>query len=176
MKLRLKPVGKAQLSFSQLTVLSLLGAVLFAVQVVLSFLPNIELVSLLIILYTRVYGAKAFYPVYLFVLMEGLYYGFNTWFINYLYVWAVLVFVTLLLRRHTSTALWTFVNAAFGLFFGAFCSIIYLFLGGVPAMLSYWISGIPFDVLHMVGNGLTAFVLLPPLYRLLARLNKQTLL
>ncbi len=176
MKLHLKPVGNVKLPLGQLVILSLLGALLFVVQVVLGSLPNIELVSLLIIIYTLVYGAKAFYSVYLFVFMEGLYYGFGTWFFNYLYVWAILVCITLILRRYTSTALWVFVNAAFGLFFGVFCSIIYLFIGGVPAMLGYWIEGIPFDVLHMIGNGITAFVLFKPLYRLFLHLQKQTVL
>lgn len=173
MRLHSQLAGKAKLTLLELVVLSLLGALLFVVQVVLGFLPNIELVSLLVIVYTRVYGWKAFYPIYLFVALEGLFYGISTWFIHYLYIWAMLALVVLLLRRYDSRALWILVNTAYGFLFGAFCAITYLFVGGIPAMAAYWISGIPFDFLHMVGNFVTAFVLCEPLFRLLSRL-KQT--
>lgn len=164
----------SKLSLLELVILSLLGALLFVVQVVLGFLPNIELVSVLIIVYTRVYGWKVFYPIYLFVFLEGVFYGLGTWFIHYLYVWTILALIVLSLRRCSSHALWTLVNSAYGLSFGALCAITYLFLGGIPAALAYWISGIPFDLLHMGGNFLTGLVLCEPLYRLLTRL-KQTI-
>ncbi len=164
---------RSKLSLRELAVLSLLGAMLFVVQVAFSFLPNIELVSVLIIVYTRVYGWKAFYPIYLFVALEALWYGINTWVIQYTYVWAILALVVLLLRRIESRGMWVLVNSAFGLLFGALCSITYLFIGGVSGMVAYWISGIPFDFLHLGGNFLTALVLCEPLYRLLSRLKNQ---
>ena len=52
----------------------LLTAVLFVLQVALSYLPNIELVSLSVILYTLVLG-KRFIPILMaFSLLEGLIY------------------------------------------------------------------------------------------------------
>lgn len=165
---------RSKLTLLELVILSLLGAVLFVVQVALGFLPNIELVSVLIIVYVRVYGWKVFYPIYLFVALETVWYGINTWVIQYAYVWAILALVVLPLRGHDSRMLWVLVNTAFGFVFGALCSITYLFIGGFSAMAAYWISGIPFDLLHMGGNFLTALILCEPLYRLLCRL-KQTI-
>lgn len=165
---------RSKLTLIELVILSLLGALLFVVQVALGFLPNIELVSVLIIVYTRVYGWKAFYPIYLFVTLEAMWYGINTWVIQYAYVWAILALVVIPLRRHNSRALWVLVNTAYGFIFGFLCSITYLFIGGVPSMAAYWISGIPFDLLHMGGNFVTTLVLCEPLYRLLSRL-KQTI-
>lgn len=165
---------RSKLKLSDLVILSLLGALLFVAQVALAFLPNIELVSVLIIVYTRVYGWKAFYPIYLFVALEGVFYGISTWFIHYLYIWAILALAVLLLRRFDSRALWVLVNTAYGFLFGAFCSITYFFIGGFSTMAAYWISGIPFDLLHMGGNFLTTLILCEPLYRLLAGL-KQTI-
>lgn len=160
-----------KLSLRELITLSLLGSILFVVQVALGFLPNIELVSVLIIVYARVYGWKVFYPLYLFVALEGLYYGITTWFINYLYVWAVLALAVLCLRRFESRFLWVLLNTAFGFLFGALCAVVYLFMGGVSAMVAYWISGIPYDLLHMAGNFVTALVLCEPLCTLLKRLR-----
>ena len=39
--------------------------------------------------------------------------------------------------------------------------------------LSWWISGIPYDVIHCVSNAVLAFVLLPPLRRLMERLPAE---
>ena len=163
----------SKLTLTELIVLSLLGALLFVVQVVFAFLPNIELVSVLIIIYTRVYGWKVFYPIYLFVVLEGLFYGISTWLIHYLYIWAILALLVLLLRRHQSRWLWVLVNSAYGLAFGALCALTYLFIGGIPFAVAYWIQGIPFDLLHMGGNFLTALILCEPLYRLLLFLKNR---
>ena len=150
-----------------------MGALLFVVQVVFAFLPNIELVSVLIVVYTRVYGKKVFYPIYLFVALEALWYGINTWVIQYSYVWSVLAIVVMLLRRHDSRELWVLINTSYGFIFGALCSVTYFFIGGFSTMTAYWISGIPFDLLHMGGNFLTSLVLCEPLYRLLSRLKQN---
>ncbi len=165
---------RSKLTLLELVILSLLGALLFVVQVVLGFLPNIELVSVLVIVYTRIYGWKVFYPIYLFVALEAVWYGINTWVIQYTYVWSILALFVLLLRRCDSRVLWVLVNTVYGFLFGALCSITYLFIGGFSAMTAYWISGIPFDLLHMGGNFLTALVLCEPLYQSLSRL-KQTI-
>lgn len=57
--------------------MGMMTAILFAAQVLMGFLPNIEIVSLLIVLYTMVYGKKVFFIIYTFVLLEGLFYGFG---------------------------------------------------------------------------------------------------
>ena len=164
----------SKLTLRELVTLSLLGALLFVVQVVFGFLPNIELVSLLVILYTRVYGWKVLYPIYLFVALEGMFYGITTWFIHYLYIWTILAIVTMIFRRVEMPAAWVLINTAFGFSFGALCAIAYLFMGGPSVAIAYWIHGILYDLLHAVGNCITAIVLYKPLHHLLLRLQKST--
>ena len=67
----------------------LLTAVLFVLQVALSYLPNIELVSLSVILYTLVLGKRVIPILLAFSLLEGLLYGFGIWWISYLYIWPI---------------------------------------------------------------------------------------
>lgn len=148
----------------------MMAAILIIAQLALAGIPNIELVSLFIIAYTRVIGVKAVFPIAVFVLVEGVIFGFSLWFINYLYVWFILMGAVLLLRRMHHTLLWAFISAIFGLMFGALCSIPYLFMGGFPAALAYFISGIPFDVAHAAGNFVAALLLLGPVYRILSRI------
>lgn len=71
----------------EIVTMGILSAVLLAAQVSLGFLPNIEIVTLLIIVYTLVLRKKVFFVIYVFVLLEGLIYGFGLWWLNYLYVW-----------------------------------------------------------------------------------------
>lgn len=148
----------------------LLGAILIIVQVGLAVLPNIELVSLFIIIYTLVLGRKAFFPVYIFVLVEGLIYGFGIWWINYLYIWAILVVAALLLRRYEQPLFWAIISGIYGLLFGALSAIPYLFIGGIGTAVTYWVNGIVFDLLHCAGNAVVAALLFRPGYKLLKRL------
>ena len=67
-----------------------LAAILLVLQVSLSWLPNVELVSLLLILYTLVFRRHVWFILYVFVILEGLIYGFGLWWFSYLYVWAIL--------------------------------------------------------------------------------------
>jgi energy-coupling factor transport system substrate-specific component len=106
-----------------------------------------------------------------FVLLEGLLYGFGWWFFFYLYVWPILVGVALLLRRwNLSWILWTVVGGLFGLFFGPLSALQSLVVGGWPMAFSYWVSGIPFDVLHCVGNAVMCGLFLKPLTGLMTKL------
>lgn len=156
-----------------ITVLSLLGAILVGVQVVLVPLPNIELVSLFVIVYTIVYGLKALYPVYIFVLLEGLIFGFGIWWISYLYIWTLLAVIALLCHKFDSELAWALVSGCFGLFFGALCAIPYLISGGAYAAFSYWVAGLGFDFIHCVSNFILALLLFKPLRSLLMRLKES---
>lgn len=75
-----------KLTVRELVFLALCTAAMFVSQVALSFLPNIELVSLLVIVYTHAFRRKVLYILYVFALLEGLLYGFTTWWLTYLYV------------------------------------------------------------------------------------------
>lgn len=145
---------------------------MIAVQVAFAFLPNIELVSLLVMLYAVIWGRQAYWPVLVFVLVEGLIYGFGIWFFNYLYVWPLLVLVSLRLRRETSPLLWALVSSAFGLLFGALCALPHFFISGAAGAFAYWVAGIPFDMIHGASNFVAALLLFRPLRALLERLTK----
>ncbi len=156
-----------------ITLIGMLSAIVITAQVALSFLPNIELVSLLIILYTLVFGWRALCIIYVFVAVEGLIYGFGLWFINYLYVWAVLFILVLLLRKINSAFLWAVISGLYGLSFGALCSIPYFLTGGTASGFAIWIQGIPFDLMHGAGNFIVTILLYQPLYSLLSDIRKR---
>lgn len=149
--------------------MGVLTALLFTGQVVMSFLPNLEIVSLLIILYTIFFGKKVFWMIYGFVFLEGFLYGFGMWWFQYLYIWSILAIVVLLLRNNTSALFWSIISGFFGLSFGALCTLPYLIAGGPAAAFSYWVSGLGFDLIHCIGNVVLCLVLFKPLYALLQK-------
>lgn len=102
----------------EIVTMGILSAILLAAQVSLGFLPNIELVTLLLIVYTLVLKKKVFFVIYVFVLLEGMIYGFGLWWINYLYVWSVQAVITLLFRKNDSVWFWSILSGIYGITFG----------------------------------------------------------
>ena len=147
----------------EIVIMGMMTAVAFASQIAMSFLPNIEIVTLLFILYTLVLGKKVFLVIYAFVLLEGIFYGFGLWWLNYLYIWAILAIVVLIFRKQESVWFWSIISGFYGLAYGALCAVIYLFIGGVNTAFAYWVSGLGFDVTHCVGNVVVCLILYKPL-------------
>jgi len=154
----------------EIAVLGLLSALLFGAKMVMAPLPNIEPVSLLIIVYVAVLGLRALFPVYVYALLEIITWGFGYWSACYLYVWTVLALAAWLLRRMESPLGWAALSGAFGLCFGALCALTYWVAGGWAFALSWWISGVPFDLLHGAGNFAMALALFKPCKSILSRL------
>lgn len=157
----------------QLAVLALLTALLFLGQVFLAILPNMEVVSLLIILYTIVCGKRVFFIIYTFVLLEGFFYGFGIWWFSYLYIWSLLALAAYFFRQNRSPFFWSILSGFFGLSFGALCALPYLAAGGIGAALTYWAAGLLFDVTHCIANFILCMVLFRPLLRLLEWLYSE---
>ena len=152
----------------------ILGAMTFAMKVCMAALPNIEPVSLTLLVYAAVFGLKALYPTYVYVAMEVLYYGLGVWNLNYLYVWAILTVAAVFLRRMNQPLGWAMLSGAFGLLFGALCGIVDIFIGGFGYAVAKWISGIPIDIAHCAGNFVIALLLFRPLRTLMEKYALRT--
>ena len=151
----------------------ILGAILLVSQIALAPLPNIEVISVLVVLFTLVLGRYVGYTLAVFVLLEGLVYGFGLWWFSYLYIWAILAFGAISLRQMKSPLAWAVLSGAFGLLFGFFCAPVDVFIGGFGFAVSKWISGIPFDLAHCGGNFVIALILFAPIRKLLERLYSR---
>jgi len=148
----------------------MLGAVMFAGKMAMAVLPNIEPVSLLVMLYAVCLGRKCVFPIGVYVGLELLIWGLGSWNINYIYIWFLLAGVAYVLRRMEGVLGWAVLSGAFGLAFGALCVPVHIVAGGWAYGLSWWINGIPFDLLHCGGNFVMAFLLFKPLRQLMERL------
>lgn len=148
-------------------------AVLEAVKHTLAFLPNVELVTLFIILFSLYFKDKVIYVIFAFILFEGCWYGFGLWWVMYAYAWPLLALITRIFHRQESVWFWGVVAGAYGLSFGALCAIPYLFLGGIHTAAAWWIAGIPYDIIHCISNFILCMILFIPLKKVLQRVPKR---
>ena len=166
---------KAKLAIREITLYAMLGAMTFGAKYVMSWLPNIEPVSLMVMLFAVLFGIKCLYPVYIYVMLEILFYGFGLWNVNYLYIWLILAVAAYLMRKTTTPLAWALLSGCFGLFFGALCAPVDVVIGGFGYAVAKWVSGIPFDLAHGAGNFVIALLLFNPMRTLLQRLHSRLL-
>ena len=144
-------------------VLAMFAVLMIISKEAMASLPNIEPVSLLCAICSVLYGRRSLAAVYVFIVVEGLLYGFHIWWIAYLYIWPLCCLLSQLLRKADNSLICALIMAIFGLCFGALTAIPYLFIGGFSLALTYWMSGIYFDLIHCGGNFLICLALYRPL-------------
>jgi len=151
-----------------IALIALLSASITAGKFVLSFVPNVEIVTLLFIVYTVSFGLKRSLLVsVVFATTEILIYGFSTWVIGYYIVWPVLIIVTWLMRnRFKSEFGYAAIAGIHGFAFGAFFAVFESFFYGWAYGFAYWLRGILFDVVHGVSNYIIVLLLFKPLGRI----------
>lgn len=156
-----------KLTVKEAAVFSMLGAVMYCSKELMAFLPNIHLVGVFTIAFTVVYRKKALYPIYIFVLLTGLFMGFSAWWIPYLYVWTVLWGVTMLLPENMpkkiAPLVYITVCGLHGLFFGVLYAPVQAILFGLDfkGMLTWIGAGLSFDLLHAFGNFFGSVLIIP---------------
>lgn len=170
---------KGLLLLRDLVVFAMLGSLMFLSKLVMEGLPNVHPLGMLTMVYTLVYRRKALYPLYVYILLNGIYAGFATWWLPYLYLWTILWGVTMLLPRRmpprVAPVVYSLVCGLHGLAFGALYAPAQalLFHMSFEQMLAWITVGFPWDIVHAVGN-LAMSVLIVPLVKVLTKLEKST--
>ena len=159
-----------KLSTKDIAIIGVMVAIIEICKVLMVHLPNIELTTFFIIMFTLGFGKKMMYVIPTFILIEGVIFGFGMWWIMYLYLWPMLSYVTWILRKMDSPISWAIVASGFGLLFGFFGAIPYIITSGPQVAFSWWIAGIPWDMVHAVGNFIVMLVLYKPMKQITKRL------
>lgn len=156
-----------KLKIREIAVFGMLGALMYASKMLMEILPNIHLLGVFTVAFTVVYRKKALYPVYTYVLLNGLFSGFATWWIPYLYVWTVLWGVVMLLPKKMPQKLqpivYMVVNACHGFAFGILYAPAQALLYGLSfkGMIAWIASGLPFDITHGISNFFCGLLIVP---------------
>lgn len=177
---RHEPKKKQKFSARSIAQIGLMVAVIEVSKFALSGLPNVELTSFWLIMFTLYFGWQVVAVVPVFILLEGAIYGIQLWWIMYLYAWPLLVLIVWLLRKKASMILMAVISGIFGLCFGALCAIPYFFIGlssggvasGWTTAVTWWIAGIPWDFVHCIGNVVIMLVLYHPISFVLKKVGQ----
>ena len=162
----------------KLVLFAMFGALMFTSKVVMEVLPNVHLLGALTMILTIVYRFEALIPIYVYVVLNGLYAGFSPWWIPYCYIWTILWAVTMLLPRRMpewlAIPVYMTVCALHGLSFGTLYAPAQAIMFGLDwrGMLAWIASGFPWDIAHAVGN-LVAGPLIVPLSGVLLKLESK---
>lgn len=168
-----------KLTVRETAVFAMLGSMMYASKVLMDLLPNIHLIGTFIVAMTVVYRKKALYPLYVFVFITGLLNGFATWWIPYLYIWAVLWGAVMLLPKNMPKKIkpivYMVVCGLHGLLYGVLYAPAQAILFGLDfkGMLTWIAAGLPFDITHGISN-LLCGVLILPLASVLKKAEKIT--
>lgn len=156
-----------KLRAKEIAVFGMLGALMFASKLLTEMLPNVHLLGVFIVALTVVYRRKALYPIYVYVFLNGLYAGFNTWWIPYLYLWALLWGAVMLLPQNmppkVQPIVYMVVCAAHGFLFGTlYAPAQALFYGlDFQGTVAWIIAGLPWDCIHGVSNFVCGLLIVP---------------
>lgn len=164
----------------EITIFAMLGAVMYASKLLMEVAPNIHLLGVFTIAFTVVYRKKALYPIYIYVILNGIFSGFAVWWVPYLYVWTVLWGAVMLLPKHLPKKIralvYMAVCAGHGFLFGTLYAPAQALLFGMSfqGMVSWIIAGLPFDFIHGVSNFFCGILIVPVISALqLAERNKN---
>lgn len=156
----------------------MLGGLMYVSKLLMSLLPNIHLLGVFVIAMTVVFRAKALYPIYTYVLLEGLLGGFSLWWIPYLYLWTLLWGAAMLLPKRLpkkpAPVVYMVLCALHGFLYGTLYAPAQALMYGLnfKAMIAWIIAGLPFDLIHGISNffcGLLICPMIAVLRRLYAR-------
>lgn len=169
-----------KISIQDIALIGMMTAVIEVSKLMLSFLPNVELVTFWIIMFTLFFGPKIIYAIIVFNLIEISIYGVHTWVIMYFYIWPALALIVYFCRKQNVVWFYSILSGLFGLLFGAFGSIPYIVIGAVDGgvrsgllmAFNWWVAGIPFDIVHGIANFAIMSVLYVPVRALLVRVRK----
>ena len=152
---------------------------MYASKMIMEVAPNVHLLGVFTIAFTVVYRKKALYPIYTYVLLNGIFCGFATWWIPYLYLWAVLWGATMLLPKRIPEKIrplvYMLLCAAHGFLFGTLYAPAQALLYGLSfqKMVAWIISGLPWDFVHGVSNFFCG-ILIVPVIKILTFLENKT--
>lgn len=162
-----------------LAVFAMLGVIMYISDILMEFLPNVHIVGVLVVVFTVVYRVRALIPIYVYVFLNGLFSGFGIWWLGYLYVWAILWGMAMLVPRRLpwkwKTVIYTVVVTLHGLAFGVlYAPVQMIYNSDINYILSWIAIGfVTADIYHAIGNCIFGVLLIVPLSRLLLKLEGE---
>ncbi|MDE6302074.1 MAG: hypothetical protein K2M36_00595 [Clostridia bacterium] len=159
-----------------------MAAMLTAFKFALSAIPNVEVVTLMIIVYGSAMGiAYALPATFIFCAVEIAIYGAGSWVLLYFIYFPMLAVVASLLLKGRRLWLAVIIGIIGSVLFGvlsACCDTLFCISSLAPKhMGQYWVAyylrGLYFDITHVISSVITISVLYTPLVAVVRRCAPQ---
>ena len=166
-----------KLKIKEVALFAIFGTLMYISKIVTEILPNIHIIGVLIVALTVVFRYKALYPIYVFVVLTGIYNGFQPWWFPYLYIWTVLWAVVMILPKNMPKKIqgivYMIVCSLHGFLFGILYAPAQALIFGLSfkGMIAWIVAGFTFDLIHGISN-LVCGILIMPVVKLLKKITK----
>lgn len=160
-------VKKPLLTLKEIVLFALFGTLMFCSKLLMELLPNIHLLGMFICVFTIVFRKKALIPIYVYVMLNGVYAGFAPWWVPYLYVWTILWGMVMLLPKkmplRVASVVYPLVCALHGAIFGILYAPGQALMFGLTfkETVTWVLTGLSFDLLHSIGDFLAGLLIVP---------------
>ncbi|MDD3946699.1 MAG: hypothetical protein PHI19_02555 [Clostridia bacterium] len=175
--------GARKRTIKSLVLIGLLAASITAGKLALMQLPNVEIVTLFIIMYTAVFGYKISLPAtVIFVTIEMLLFGINTWVVSYYIHWCALALITVVIVKFfkMSRVALTVEAVVMTACFGILTTLVDTIFASSLAQIQFfqyfaalYARGIVYFAIHIVSNAAIVCAFSEPLSKLLFKLKTQ---
>ena len=162
----------------RLALLSILTALCYVGRMMFQFIPNVQPVTAVLIILTLTLGmTDGFIVAILSIVLTNFLLGMGPWTIAQIASFGVLIVVTGLVMKpfykKVHKAYFVVFSFLGGILYGFVISLFTVKMMGINSFWAYYIAGIPFDLLHGLGNAGFYLILEPILSPLLAAQLKK---
>ncbi|MGN0772150.1 MAG: hypothetical protein ACI4MI_06165 [Christensenellales bacterium] len=177
----MSPRRTVSIGAKKVALIAIMTATIEAGKLALAAIPNVEVVSLLCAVYGYVFGLIGVVSIVLFVGIETLIWGVNTWVLSYLIYWPLVCIIYWWLGKIKvrSRLILTAVIVALTAFFGVLTSLVDvgLFSGFWDnfwqRFVIYYGRGIVFYIVQIVCNAIVFPLLFLPLAKVLTNFKNK---
>lgn len=157
----------------------MLTTLCYVSRLVFQFLPNVQPVTVILLLITMLLGMKDGLIVSLLsVVISNINLGLGVWTLAQITSFSIIIILTGLINRYVSFERLPFFGMVLyagltGYIYGFIISAVQAPFFGIQNFWAYYLSGLPFDTLHAVGNSGFYLILAPILIPLIKKLMKS---
>ncbi|SFH69971.1 ECF transporter S component [Pisciglobus halotolerans] len=167
---------KSVFSVQRIALLGLLTALCYVSRVIFQFLPNVQPVTvILIILVLKMTVVDSWIVAILSILISNIQLGMGVWTIAQILSFSILVGITGLLIKPFINQIPFVVMVLYagltGYLYGFIISAVQAPFFGIQNFWAYYLAGLPFDTMHALGNAAFYVLLAPVLGSILDRFD-----
>lgn len=161
------------MSTKRIATIAMFSCLSFVGRILFSFLPNVQPTTAIILIIALHLGAKdGVLVATVSMLISNLYLGMGIWTLSQIATYAIIISAFGILTNNSFRNSTVYLSTLFflsGIAYGLLISVMQIPIIGRDILIPYYVSGIPYDISHAVGNLLFFLILHPSLEPILSK-------